>query len=89
MVCDDVIFILSTRNDPDELEASAFRKRPLRFDGVNKSGSITEWGMSGWDAVTCRGVDDGADTEPISTEGCVGVEVPDMGSSSGIGGKVK
>ena len=53
MVCDAVIFILSMKNDPDKLEASVFHKRPPHFDGLNKSESIAESGISGQDAVTC------------------------------------
>jgi hypothetical protein len=53
MICDNVILILLMRNDPKELEASMFCKRPHCFDRVNKSGSIIELRMSGQDAITC------------------------------------
>ena len=78
-----MILALSTRNDPDELDARLFCKILPRFVGVNSYGSMTESGIDVWAIRLCRGVEVGADTDPKSgQDGVDGNDVSTLSSSA-------
>lgn len=66
MVCDDVILVPSTRNDPDKLSVNVVRKTSTRLDGVYNEGSIRKSGMVDLEMRPSRGADVGAKIEPRS-----------------------